>query len=165
MNFDREKVTGKDTIEERARVASVNRSRAREIENRWNWYVLTVPWASIVVLFNMGVPDSVTVRILYLLSLIFLVFGAAIGLASQRHKSRMLYSAAEEEIRLAQLSQPSTPGGEEIVSKKYDTAVAERLRREKSIAWTVVTQYISTAIGLLLLVIGYIVLLLPACKG
>lgn len=46
MNLDMEKVIGRDSVEDRARVASVNRSRAREVENRWNWYVLTIPWAA-----------------------------------------------------------------------------------------------------------------------
>lgn len=122
MTDGAEKVLGKDSIEEGVRVAQANRNRAIETESRWNWYVLTLPWAAIAIMLQMEAPESLVERGILLVSFIALAVGAGCGIISQRHKSAMLYSAAEVDIRTAQLSSDNAQVGVERLMEKFEDA-------------------------------------------
>lgn len=55
---------------------------------------------------------------------------------------------------------PFTTIGEKIVSERYDNAVSERAKR-KSIAGTVLAQYVFTVAGLFVLFTGCLLLFFP----
>lgn len=135
MTDDADKVLGKDSIEERVRIAQLNRNRAIETESRWNWYVLTLPLAAIAIMFQIETPESSGERVLLVVSFIVLAVGAACGIISQRHKSEMLYSAAEIDIRTAQLSSDNKEVSAEALMRKFEDANEDREKNVKAMKW------------------------------
>lgn len=163
MTDGSEKVIGKDSIEERIRIAQANRNRAIETESRWNWYVLTLPWAAIAIILQMDVPINLLERAILLSSFITLAIGAVCGIYSQKHKSAMLYSASEVDLRLAQISSdPDQVAGEKLLDK-FEAANDSRERSMEAMKWTLLAQYWMTGIGLVLLGLNYIAAFLPDC--
>ena len=158
------KTIGRDTIEERIATAKANRDRAIETDSRWNWYVLTVPLVAIFLVLQMDAPTSGTALVIHGLALVSLVIAGITGILSQKYKADMLAAAADEDIKIAQLSSDNAKVGLQHLMDKFDEAIETRKANLDSMKAYQKTHYWATSLGLGFLLLQHVYVVFPLCS-
>lgn len=157
------KTIGRDTIEQRIATAKSNRDCAIETDNRWNWYVLTIPLVAIFLLFQMDTPTAPLGLLIHALALASLVIAGITGILCQKYKADMLSAAADEDIKIAQLSSDNAKVGVQHLMNKFEEAAQTRKANLDSMKRYQRSHYWATGVGLSFLVLQHVYSVFPLC--
>jgi hypothetical protein len=165
MTNGAERTIGRDTVKARIETAKANRNRAIETDSRWNWYVLTIPVVAIGLAMQMSSPDGKAGVVLHIMALVALSTGGITGILGQKSRSLMLSAAADEDIKIAQLSSDNAKIGAQHLMNKLEEAGNARevnlngMRRFQRI------HYWATGLGLVFLLLQHLYSVLQSAAG